>query len=393
MQHLRLNTKISCYRMLTAQEITTLGSPDARVSPSYKAFIEAIKTDATRKDYLKGLKYFMEFCRITPGDYESLLQNNDNKLIQARIIDFIIYCKNVRELSPAAIEMYVFAIKKFYVQNDIVTLNWSKINSYKPERCRVVDDVAYTREQIAAMISVAGDLRDKAILLLLASTGMRIGAVSKLRLKDIQSIEITGDPLFQITVYKKAKQQYICYTTNEAHNAISQYLEYRSRCGEILTPESFVFRKTFDRRSPLEVSIVKPITVQVISWALLQMLIKADIRQPQKILKGQHNIPKTGLMISHGFRKFVISNFIRAKLEFNARERLVGHKTSRGLDTSYDRRPEEEILQEYCKAIPFITISNEARLKQEIHEMKEVRKADLEELRAEMEALKQAVMK
>lgn len=203
--------------------LTTTGSP----SPSYKAFIEAIKTDATRRDYLKGLKYFMEFCKFTPGDYDALLQNNDSKIIQSRIIDFVIYCKNVRELSPAAIEMYIAAIKKFYVQNDIL-LNWDKINSYKPERCRVVEDAAYTRDQIQKMLSVCGDIRDKALVLLLASTGMRIGAVSKLRLKDVTPIDLEAllpqGGLYQVTVYKKARQQYICYTTNEARASIDQYL-------------------------------------------------------------------------------------------------------------------------------------------------------------------------
>jgi integrase len=47
----------------------------------------------------------------------------------------------------------------------------------------VVEDDAYTHGQINRMVDVA-DLRDKAIVLLMASTGMRIGAVPKLRLKD-----------------------------------------------------------------------------------------------------------------------------------------------------------------------------------------------------------------
>jgi integrase len=232
------------------------------LSPSYRQFIESIKTDATKADYLKGLKAFMQFLRVKTHDYDALLFDDNVKVIQSHIVDFIICCKNVRELSPAAIDMYTAAIKKFYVQNDIL-LNWKKINSYKPEFCRVVEDVAYSREQIAIMVAVAGDLRDKAILLLLASTGIRIGAVPKLRLKDVVPIDIVSrQKIYQVTVYKKAKQQYICYTTFEAYDAISAYIEYRKRCGEptvevedeegnkkrVLKPESPLFRKVFDRR-------------------------------------------------------------------------------------------------------------------------------------------------
>jgi integrase len=270
-----------------------------------------------------------------------------------------------------------------------VTINWDKVNSYKPEWCRVVEDEAYTRDQIQKMVSMCGDIRDKALVLLLASTGMRVGAVIKLRLKDLQPVKISdGLQIYQITVYKKAKHSYITYCTFEAREAIDAYIEFRSRCGEKLHPESFLFRKVFDRRSPLEVSIAKPITINVIAWTLTQLLSKTDIRPTQKVLKGQHNIPKTHLQQGHAFRKWVISNFIRAKLEYNARERLVGHKVSRGLDSSYDRRPESEILEEYCKAIPYLTISKEAQLQQQITEMEQIRKDDIEELRAEVEWLK-----
>jgi hypothetical protein len=31
----------------------------------YEAYIQSIKTDATRTDYLKALNYFMQFCKFT----------------------------------------------------------------------------------------------------------------------------------------------------------------------------------------------------------------------------------------------------------------------------------------------------------------------------------------
>jgi hypothetical protein len=71
----------------------------------------------------------------------------------------------------------------------------------------------------------------------------------------------------------------------------------------------------------------------------------------------------------HGFRKFVITNMIRAKLEYNARERLVGH-TLKTLDFSYDRREQEELLQEYCKSIDYLTIDPAMRLETKLEEQK-----------------------
>ena len=359
-----------------AQEYsTTILSP-------YQAFIESLKTEATRTNYIRGLNYFMQFCSIRPGDYNALLQNNDSKLIQLRIIDFIIHCK-ARKLSPASIDMYIASLKKFYIQNDILTVNWKKVNSYKPEFCNVIEDEAYTRDQLAYMISMA-DIRDKAILLLLASTGCRIGSVPKLRLKDIKPIEIPGiGIIYQVTIYKKAKQQYISYTTPEAYQAISAYVEYRRRCNEKLTEDSVLFRKRFNKTLPLEVeNMVQPITVWSIYWTLEQLLDKTGIRPGAKMTESDRAPKRTALMMSHGIRKWTISSMISAKLEYTAREKLVGHKKSIGLDQNYDRRPESEILAEYCKAISYLTINEESRLK-----------AKAEKLETENVAQKQVIAK
>lgn len=54
-------------------------------------------------------------------------------------------------------------------------------------------------------------------------------------------------------------------------------------------------------------------------------------------------------MRAHGFRKFAISTMIKAKVDYNSREYLVGHKMSRGLDVNYDRTSEEDRLLEFLK--------------------------------------------
>jgi hypothetical protein len=106
----------------------------------------------------------MEYLHVT--DYEELI-TKDVKVIQKDIIDFLIYCKETRKLSPATIHSYLAAIKRFYDMNDIV-LNWKKIKAYQGEFYHVVDDEAYAHEQIKLLVDNA-NMRDKAIILLMAS--------------------------------------------------------------------------------------------------------------------------------------------------------------------------------------------------------------------------------
>lgn len=55
-----------------------------------------------------------------------------------------------------------------------------------PEPKRAIKDRAYTHEEIGKMLEIA-DERMRAVILLLASTGMRIGAIPTLKLKNLEN--------------------------------------------------------------------------------------------------------------------------------------------------------------------------------------------------------------
>jgi hypothetical protein len=61
----------------------------------------------------------------------------------------------------------------------------------------------------------------------------------------------------------------------------------------------------------------------------------------------KHGQKRNTIARAHGFRKFVTTNIIRAKVSAEAREMLLGH--SIGLSKAYYKPGEEEILQEYLK--------------------------------------------
>jgi site-specific recombinase XerD len=92
-------------------------------SQVYHNFIHSLSSEATKEDYSKSIRYLMEYLHVT--DYEELI-TKDVKVIQKNIIDFLIYCKEIRKVSPATIHSYLYAIKRFYDMNDIVP-NWKKI--------------------------------------------------------------------------------------------------------------------------------------------------------------------------------------------------------------------------------------------------------------------------
>ena len=73
-------------------------------------------------------------------------------------------------------------------------------------------------------------------------------------------------------------------------------------------------------------------------------------------------------------------------------ETLMAHST--GVSDSYYRPTEDELLDDYLKAIPFLTISDEHRLQEQVNELSEktkdndyVVKAKLQEKEEQIEAL------
>jgi hypothetical protein len=87
---------------------------------AYRNFVETCRSPATRRMYSKILRYFMSFLRLSPGDYDKLL-DKDPKTIQMDICDFVAFMK--KEHSSATVTLYLAALNKFFAMNDITTLN------------------------------------------------------------------------------------------------------------------------------------------------------------------------------------------------------------------------------------------------------------------------------
>jgi integrase len=82
------------------------------------------------------------------------------------------------------------------------------------------------------------------MILLMASSGMRRGALPRLRLRDMDRIDKYG--LLKFAVYKNELESYITYCTPECAKYIDEYLRYRNSLGERLGPETPLFRQNFD---------------------------------------------------------------------------------------------------------------------------------------------------
>ena len=135
-------------------------------------------------------------------------------MIQAQLIDYIIYLREERKVVAATINTTMASIKKFYDTNDI-ELKWKKIKSYvgrggKNRRNR--RDRPYTHFEITKILEKA-DLRGKVAILLMASAGLRVGALPSLKIRNLERID--KYQLYKITVYENEDEEYFTFCTPE----------------------------------------------------------------------------------------------------------------------------------------------------------------------------------
>jgi len=285
------------------------------------------------------------------------------KATEQHVIDYIINHK-----SYMGKHMIIHTLKKFYEMNDVV-LNWKKISQYLGEYKKVNKDRAYDHDEIKILVDRA-DIRMKSVLLMLASTGIRIGAIPDLKIKHFESRSTSrsiesGSKMYKITVYENTNEEYYTFCTEECGRACEEYWKYRERSGEKLEKNSPFIRKQFDMNDLEQTrKESQPIKLNTLNKLLDLHLQRSGLRTVDHVETKRKEVAR-----AHGFRKFFTTQLVNSKLNPEIREMLLGHKI--GLSSAYYRPTEAEMLQEYSKAIYALTINPEYRLKQELDQEKQ----------------------
>lgn len=266
--------------------------------------------------------------------------------------------------------------------NDVI-LNWKKLKKFiksdKTNNETNGKDRGYTHEEIQKILEYS-DQRLKTAFLVLASTGIRIGALQSIRVGDLERI----DKLYKITVYRGDREEYFTFTTSECAKEIDSYLEFRKRRGEKITQDSYLLVKKFGLTTKVKGMPFKGRAL----WAILEDCISnSGLREIDHV----NPFKRKQIPIFHGFRKFYTKQLVDSRLNPEIREMLLGHKI--GLASAYYKPTEQEMLSEYLKAVGLLTINNENRLKLKLEQRVQIEKSQIESLKADFEKFKREVLK
>ena len=332
--------------------------------------------------------YLKAYCTHYSHDLTALL-GLDQKQAEDKLISFIIE-KKQSGMTWGALHNYVAAVAKFYEINKDITLNLKRVNRFMPEQIRKRRDRAYSDEEIHKMVTLANE-RTKAIILLLASTGVRVGVLSTLKFGDL--VEVDKGEVYKLTVYANTRSEYFTFCTPECKQALKSYFEIRERHGETISKHSPVIREQYDKRNPFAAMKAKHTSVHALSRILQAIMESAGLRPYTSANTTITNAGHSQLqhqehevMLAHGFRKFFNTQLANAQVNPLIKEMLMGHKV--GLEASYYRPSEAQIYSEYfSKAVEALTIEPSMRLQRKVEKL-EIERNEIQALALELEKIK-----
>ncbi len=316
------------------------------MEPDY--FLDSLNSKRTKELYSFHLQRFRDWCL-----------HHANEDSQKQVIGYLMEMKR-GGLSYAYRSNAVSAIRHYYEMNDIL-LNWKKISRFLGEVTLDYEIRGYTHEEITRLLSFS-NVKHRALILTLASTGMRREALAQLKTSNIEYLE--QYQLYKIKIYRKTQSEQICFTTPEAAKEIQQYLKIR----DSLRLDNSLFQ--YD--NSVSVSVV-----------LRKLVIKAKVGNVHHEAEGdRHGQFRDSIPAAHGLRKFCITQMARAKVDTEVAKLLTGH--SIGVRSRYLNYTDEDLLQEYSKAIDYLTINEENRLRKKVEVLK-AKRDEIEMLKGQVQ--------
>ena len=347
-------------------------------------FKQGIRTDTTRYTYTSILRRVVcEFLEeVLEGTFEERVAQlvkygrEDPKWTRDLLVSLVgklrgrtgLDTNDPDYLNPTSISSFFKPIKKLFDMNDVV-MSWKRIYATYPELDNMRGSSGWTRTEIATMLKHARNTQDRAIILLLASSGVRIGAVHSLNWGDLAPVyrvddKLTLDPgeldgeivCAVLEVYRGSPESYNTFVTPEAFAALREYGRWWAKAkGRQAGPKDPMFVTT--------VAAHQRTANKTIQKRVNDVVVKAGLHDTSKDSR-RFRVP-----LMNGFRRF-FNKTCKAVISGDSvlgslimHEFMMGHNGMTRLDENYFKTDVLELAAAYLLAAPDLTIDDADRLR------------------------------
>jgi integrase len=343
------------------------------------------KSAETFRRYLDGVKNLQLFMKASSPD-ALLTVVSESKDLTA-VLDSWVASLQKAEKRPNNIKSMIMGVKKFLFSNRVNGVEWSFIG--RPKVSVQLRDRIPSTEELRLILSNNTTLRDKALFMTAACSGLRIGTLATLNIGDLTPYENTAFITVRGGKGRKLSEgkEYQSWVTSETYTAIQEYFKTR----ENLRPISPLFGKISKGQEGIS---IYPQNVAR-QWIVLIERVR--------LLKKIENHRMFDLHV-HTLRKFFQTRCKLAGCKTSFVDFWLGHAVSEYLNGSYFRPDLRESYAEYKKAIPSLTIfgadvATTAKMQSEIETLRakvaimEASRGSLEKLLLRVEELERKLTK
>jgi integrase len=297
------------------------------------------RSSHTENAYLKGLKYFVKAFGVEDLD-TFIEQAREGKIDANKVYEEWVLKLSSSGVAPKTVGVWSSALRKLFESNDVELKKRIRIKSFN-----VNESTLPSREELKKMLNSC-DLRTRTIMLILLSSGLRVGELLRLRVGDVDFSSSPAKIRVRGSEAKERKGR-ITFISEEARESLEAYLDKRREMGHEVGPGSPLIATDAGREMSLG-------NLEFI----LRSVFKNFSRKDKKLY----------MLHPHVLRKWFKTQVISSGVPGPIADRLCGH--SRYLAEEYELYTEDQLRNWYVKAMPSLTIlsktTDEERMRREI---------------------------
>ncbi|VVB84517.1 Tyrosine recombinase XerA [uncultured archaeon] len=305
-------------------------------------------SDNTSKSYISYVRVFCECVNKTPTELiEESIKDIKAGLLPAernegQYISKFKECLKARGYADKSFYHGLSAVKSFYGNFDItLPKSVSKIKKANPKR---ENQNFIERDDIKNLIINAPSLREHAIILVMATSGMAIQEIVNLRIGDIA---IDEEGIGTITARRqKSDIDFVTFISPEASHALKNYWEERNRDPDTVVKGNadFVFVTGNNRSKGKQLSTIT-------EAGHFQRLGEKLGYESNAQCKGRKGLVKSR---SHALRKFFASTLENSGMPKNKVDFMLGHSVN-STDLAYFKNDIAKLKDLYKTYLPYLT--------------------------------------
>lgn len=307
-----------------------------QVEAQLKKFLEKVGRRGSRKSVesaLYNMSVFCSFLKLEPDQIPNYVKKKGAYEVMDEFVGWLV---NDCKIAPHSLKNAVSISKKFLrlngfdISNDILR---SKVEM--PRMFIKTVDRAPTLDELKRII-LHTNSRGKAMISMLASSGMRIGELLSLRVKDVDCSRHPVTVSLRAEVTKDRQARY-CFLSDEAATFLKEYLGKRAD-----RPDDYVFNTTTRGREHVAGNLP-------MSYWNADKILTVALRHSGLEQKDDYG---RDVLHLHSLRKFFFSQLVPV-LGREVVEALMGHKAF--LDSSYRRFTMDQMVEYYLKGMDEVT--------------------------------------